>query len=175
MSCITNEPKHKNGILQAIREQLEHRAMWLYLLCDEAQQKGLAWEDFAETAIRRCGFFQGMNLVKKGKTDSFKGLKSTLFTLPARLVFEMDIVESTDETLSIDFHYCPLVKAWQKLGCTDEEIGQLCDIAMCGDRGIAASYGGRLELPKTIAHGDSHCEIRFKKGYESGKKEDEHP
>ena len=45
MSCITNEPKHKNGILQAIREQLEHRAMWLYLLCDEAQQKGFAWED----------------------------------------------------------------------------------------------------------------------------------
>lgn len=82
MSCITNEPKHKNGILQAIREQLEHRAMWLYLLCDEAQQKGLAWEDFAETAIRRCGCFQGMNLVKKGKTDSFKGLKAPC--LPCR-------------------------------------------------------------------------------------------
>lgn len=173
MSCITNEPKHKNGVLQAIREQLEHRAMWLYLLCDEAQKKGLTWEDFAGTAIRRCGCFQGTNLVKKGKTDSLKGLKRTLFSLPARLVFEMDIVESTDEELFIDFHYCPLVKAWQKLGCTDEEIGRLCDIAMCGDRGIAASYDGRLELPKTIAHGDSHCEIRFKKGCKPEKREAE--
>lgn len=39
MSCITNEPRHKNGVLQAIREQPEHRAMWLYLLCDEAAEK----------------------------------------------------------------------------------------------------------------------------------------
>ena len=29
---IVNEPKNKNGLLQAIREQLEHRALWMYLL-----------------------------------------------------------------------------------------------------------------------------------------------
>ena len=29
MSRITNEPKHKNAVLRAVREQLEHRAMWL--------------------------------------------------------------------------------------------------------------------------------------------------
>ena len=34
------------------------------------------------------------------------------------------------DTLYLDFHYCPLVKAWQKAGCTDEEIARLCDIAM---------------------------------------------
>ena len=51
-----------------------------------------------------------------------------LFTKPAQLVFEMDILESTDNTLNIDFHYCPLVKAWQKAGCTDEEIAALCGI-----------------------------------------------
>ena len=31
---IVNEPKYRNGLLQAIREQLEHRALWMYLLCD---------------------------------------------------------------------------------------------------------------------------------------------
>ena len=36
---ITNEPKYRNGLLQAIREQLEHRALWMYLLCDEAKKK----------------------------------------------------------------------------------------------------------------------------------------
>ena len=166
MSRIKNEPKHKNGILQAIREQLEHRAMWLYLLCDEAGKKGLKWEDFGCEAVRRCGCFQGAGLVKKGGTDSLKGLKKTLFTKPAQLVFEMKIRESEDDRLSIDFHYCPLVKAWQKQGCTDEEIERLCDMAMCGDRGIASAYGARLELPKTIARGDDICEIRFKKGLE---------
>lgn len=38
MSIVKNEPKYKNGLLQAIRAQLEHRAHWLYLLCDEASK-----------------------------------------------------------------------------------------------------------------------------------------
>ena len=36
MSNVKNDPKYKNPVLQAIRAQLEHRAFWLYLLCDEA-------------------------------------------------------------------------------------------------------------------------------------------
>ena len=36
---IVNEPKYKNGLLAAIRDQLEHRALWMYLLCDEAAKK----------------------------------------------------------------------------------------------------------------------------------------
>ena len=161
MSIVKNEPKYKNGLLQAIRAQLEHRAFWLYLLCDEASKRGLDPKDFGSAAIKRCGLSQGAGLVKKGKTDSLKGLRKTLFTKAAQLVFEMDIIESTDDKLSIDFHYCPLVKAWQKQGCSDEEIALLCDHAMCGDRGIAESFGCRLELPATIAKGDDVCKIRF--------------
>jgi hypothetical protein len=161
MSMIVNEPKIRNPLIAAIRELLEHRALWLYLLCDEAAGKGLAWEDFAPEAIRRCGLHQGGVLVKKGGTTSLKGLKKTLFTLPARWVFEMKIRECTDDRFAIDFHYCPLVKAWQKQGCTDDEIARLCDIAMCGDRGIAASYGCVMDLPQAIARGDDACRIRF--------------
>ena len=40
MSNVKNDPKYKNGLLQAIRAQLEHRAFWLYLLCDEAKKRG---------------------------------------------------------------------------------------------------------------------------------------
>ena len=43
----------------------------------------------------------------------------------------------------------------------DEEICRLCDHAMCGDRGIAESFGCELELPATIARGDDLCQIRF--------------
>ena len=39
---IKNEAKIKNPLIVAIREQLEHRALWMYLLCDEAKKKGLA-------------------------------------------------------------------------------------------------------------------------------------
>ena len=161
MSIVKNEPKYKNGLLQAIRAQLEHRAFWLYLLCDEAQKRGLDPRDFGSAAVKRCGLSQGADLVKSCRTDSLKGLRKTLFTKPAQLVFEMDVLESTDDKLSIDFHYCPLVKAWQKQGCSDEEIRILCDHAMCGDRGIAESFGCELELPATIARGDDVCQIRF--------------
>lgn len=164
---ITNEPKQKWKPLQAIREQLEHRALWLYLLYDEAKKKGLNPSTFAPDAITRCGVMQGGNLVKKGHTDSLKGLKKTLFGVAAQLVFEMSIRKSTDEELSIDFHYCPLVKAWQKAGASDEEIANLCDIAMCGDHGIGSCYGARLDLPKCIAKGDDICALRYVKEHPS--------
>ena len=148
MSIVKNEAKYKNPLLAAIREQLEHRAYWLYLLCDEAGKRGLD---------------HGMRHVKKGNTDSLKGLKKVLFTKPAQLVFEMDVLKSTDDELNIDFHYCPLVKAWQKAGCTDEEIAVLCDIAMCGDHGIGECYGAVLDLPECIAKGDDVCSLRYHK------------
>ena len=163
MSKVKNEAKLKVKLLQSIREQLEHRALWLYLLCDEAKKRGLDPKEFASDAIKRCGLTHGDNLVKKGKTDSLKGLKKTLFTKAAQWVFEMKVLESTDDKLSIDFHYCPLVKAWQKAGCSDEEIAMLCDIAMCGDHGIGECYGSVLDLPKCIAKGDDICSLRYHK------------
>jgi len=164
MGKIDNTPKWNNFLLKAIRGTLEHRATWLYLLLKEAEKRGLAWEEIGPPAIRACGNLHGRDLVKAGGTDSLVGLKKTLFTLPARLVFEMTILESTDECLAIDFGHCPLVAAWQKLGCSDEEIARLCDIAMEGDRGIADGYGGVLELGETIAHGHKRCQVRFVKG-----------
>ena len=159
---IKNNAKIKNPLIRSIRELLEHRALWMYLLCDEAKKKGLPPEEYASEAIKRCGIYQGAELRKKaGGGDSLKGLKNTLFSKFAQWVFEMDIKRCTDDNLDIDFHYCPLVKAWQKQGCSDEEIELLCDHAMCGDRGIAESFGCTLQLHKTIAKGDEICEIRF--------------
>lgn len=163
MSKIINEPKHHFSVLQSIRGTLEHRAQWLYLLCDEAYQKDLHPVDFAYDATHRCGCFQGKDLVKKGGTNSLQGLKKTLFTKPAQLVFEMKVLNCDNDHLDIDFHYCPLVKAWQDMGCDDEQIALLCDIAMEGDRGIAQAYGCTMEIGKTIAKGDGMCEIRFKR------------
>ena len=162
MSAIHNEAKIKNPLIVAIREQLEQRALRMYLLCDEARKKGLPPEEYAPEAIHRCGLYQGGKLREKaGGGSSLKGLKKTLFSKFAQWVFEMEIRRCDDDHLDIDFHYCPLVKAWQKQGCSDEEIRMLCDQAMCGDRGIAESFGCVLELPATIARGDDICQIRF--------------
>lgn len=163
MSKIVNVSKRNNYVIKSIRGTLEHRATWLYLLLKEAEKKGVKWEDIGYAATHACGNMQGKDFSEQAKTKSFKGLKKVLFTLPAQMVFDMKILECTDDTLSIDFEYCPLVAAWQKLGCTDEEIARLCDIAMEGDRGIAESFGGKMELGETIATGYKKCQIRFKK------------
>lgn len=171
MSKIVNEAKIRFPLIVAIREQLEHRALWMYLLCDEAAKKGLNAEEYAPAAIRRCGLYQGANLRRKaGGGESLRGLKKTLFSKFAQWVFEMDIKRCDEDHLDIDFHYCPLVKAWQKQGCSDEEIAKLCDHAMCGDRGIAESFGAVLDLQSTIAKGSDLCRIRFKREEREEKK-----
>ena len=160
--AVINEPKIKNPLITGIREQLEHRALWMYLLADAAEKKGLPAEDFVPEAIRQCGLYQGnLHRQKAGGGTSLKGLKKVLFTKFAQWVFEMKIRRCDDDRLDIDFHYCPLVKAWQKQGCTDEQLCRLCDMAMCGDRGIAESFGCELDLPRTIARGDGICRVRF--------------
>lgn len=163
MSKIKNVPKNHFPLFVAVRELIEQRAAWLYLLCDEAKKKGLAMADFAPAAIKRCGIGEGRHLIKKGNTNTLKGLKKTLFSWSAQQVFEMDVVNSTDDELELKFHYCPLVSAWQKCGCTDEEISELCDCAMCGDRGIGEAYGAKLDLTQTIANGDDVCHLRYYK------------
>ena len=163
MTKIGNKPKRNNFLIRAIRGTLEHRATWLYLLLKEAEKKGVQWEEIGPAAARACGHIHGKELVHLGGTSSLKGLKKKLFTKPAQIVFEMKVLESTDDRLIIDFGYCPLVAAWQKLGCTDEEISRLCDIAMEGDQGIAESFGGKLDLGETIANGHNRCQVRFVK------------
>lgn len=84
MSKIVNEARIKNKLIVRIRELLEHRAFWLYLLVDEAEKRGLDPEKFASAAITRCGISQGTDLQKKSGTKSLKGLRKTLFTRAAR-------------------------------------------------------------------------------------------
>jgi hypothetical protein len=163
MSTIKNHPKYNNKIIKAVRGTLQHRAAWLYLILDESAKNGVNSENSAKSAVRRCGCFQGEQLTKDAGTTSLKGLRKKLFNFPARMVFEMKILACTDDRLDIDFHFCPLVAAWQELGASDEEIEKLCNIAMEGDRGIANSFGSELELGKTIAKGDNKCEIRFRR------------
>ena len=67
------------------------------------------------------------------------------------------------DTLEVEFHYCPLLKAWQKMGYDDEKLAKLCDIAMDGDRGIAAGLGCTIDITDTLAKGCPTCKIAYHK------------
>ncbi|OYO91811.1 hypothetical protein CG709_12675 [Lachnotalea glycerini] len=126
----------------------------------EAKKKGLDY-DFARDAIKACGCFHGDT--KYTKTEDLAVFAPEFINENVRNIFEMDTTLSEDE-FNIEFHYCPLVAAWRKLTEDEEEIAMLCDIAMDGDRGIASTFPNfEFQLGKTIAKGDSICEVCFKK------------
>jgi hypothetical protein len=161
MSKITNVPRNIDPIVAIYRSMIGHRALWMYLMLDEAKKAGLT-DDFTEKAIYRCGVIHGEATAKPADTQSLKNLlKESFKEDTVQKVFEMDILECTDDYFAVDFHYCPLVAEWMKQGAREEEMPRLCELAMMGDRGIAEAYGCTLELPQTIAEGADTCQIRF--------------
>jgi hypothetical protein len=174
---IKNDAKKNGFLVRNLRNFFEHRALWMYFLIDEARKKGVKPESFAPAAIRRCGIYHGMRALtgkdvpvqaagKNGNNvngANCRMLQKKLFPPAGKAIFEMEFLALSDDAFDVDFHYCPLVNAWKKQSCTDEEIDKLCDWAMEGDRGIAEAFGCSLELKKTIAKGEGVCEIRFKR------------
>lgn len=161
---IVNHSEETRDEILAMRGMFEHRALWLYYLLEEAKKKGhVDWEEL-RGAIRKCGVYQGKDLhTACGADNSCVRFKNTWLPDSCLALFDMEIVRLDEDHLHIDYHYCPLVKAWQKLGCSDEEIARLCEIAMDGDRGIADSMGYTFQLDTAIARGDSVCAVRFER------------
>jgi hypothetical protein len=148
------------------RRAIEHRATWMALLFDEARKSGVDIEAIARRAVGRCGSYHGKELFQKKMTspEDLIAFEEVFCTELGMRTFEMEIVKRDAEALSLEFHYCPLVSAWNKQGFSDEDIALLCDIAMEGDRSIAGVFSSfEFTLGTTIAKGDSVCEICFSK------------
>jgi hypothetical protein len=165
-----NSTVSEDQLVQEIRKAIEHRATWMYFLLQEAEKRGLDWDDFAREAVSRTGALHGQ--AKRGKIsdpDSLVEFSENFAGGTSRKVFEMEVVAQDENRYHLDFHYCPLVAAWEKLGASQEEIEQLCDIAMDGDRGIAEQFPAfEFSLGKTIAQGHPVCQIRFDKNTGDG-------
>ncbi len=159
---MTDKPTH---LVSEVRKAIEHRATWMYMLLKEARERGLDWDDFAREAVRKTGSIHGQLKLDKMKDPASMEEFQTVFAGEvSRGVFEMEVVKADAEGYHLDFHYCPLVSAWEKLGASPDEIEHLCDIAMDGDRGIADEFDNfEFSLGHTIAEGGQVCQIRFDK------------
>jgi hypothetical protein len=164
---IVNKPSSTGDPrVEDLRGAIEHRAAWFFLLIDEARKKGLDLS-FAHDAIFRCGCFHGDG--KFPKTDDLRVFGKAFANDNVVKIFEMDVQENTKDRFYVEFHYCPLVAAWQKLGASEEFIRDLCDIAMDGDRGIVSRYENfEFHLGETIAKGDKACQITICGGNKAG-------
>ena len=158
---IKNTPSKSDPRTDLLRGAIEHRATWYALMIAQAQKAGLD-KSFAGKAVFSCGQFHGKS--KYPRTDDLKVFADAFANQDVVNCFEMEILKNDGEHLDIDFHYCPLVEAWKKLGIPEEEMPALCDMAMDGDRGIISTYDNfEFALGKTIAKGDDVCEIRINK------------
>jgi len=164
MSRITNKSTIDEGKIVLARSCIEHRATWMALTYEEMEKRGLNAEEITRAAVHRCGNMHGLNFRAQCKNPKdLRDFNTVFLTEDGRKNFEMDVVGVDADNIKVEFHYCPLVSAWKKLGLSDERIALLCDIAMDGDRGIAESMGIVLDLTDTIAKGCKVCKLHFHK------------
>ena len=157
MSIKHNEPKFTDPATMACRGAVEHRATWMALLYDQAKKQGA-------DAEKMC-HIHGDNMYKPQCEDpeSAADFGKAFFSGQGAKNMEIDVLEATHDDLVAEFHQCPLVQAWEKLGYEGKELELLCDMAMDGDRGIADQMGLTLDITKTIAAGDGCCHLHFHK------------
>jgi hypothetical protein len=164
MSDIKNVAGPVDEVGEVNRAQIKHQATWMGLIYDEMVKAGIDAEPIIRRAIKRCGRIHGENFKKRctdpGNCEDFK--KVFLTDLGVK-TFDMRPINVDKNSLNVDFHYCALVNAWQKLGFDDKTCKLLCDMAMDGDRGIAEIMGLQFDLGKTIAQGCPDCKLHFHK------------
>jgi hypothetical protein len=160
-----NTPKLTDEVTAALRTQCAKRACTMALMLDEANAAGAAGTGHARRAVYKYGAFGGQDILKKMKDPSdLKEFAKHFGVGLDQQIYEMERVAEDDRRLYVDFHYCPYVAEWLKIGRKHEEIGELCEIAMEGDRAIGETFPAfKFTLGDTIAKGGKVCQIRFDK------------
>lgn len=155
--------------LKILRDAFEDRALWLYFLYEEMKRSfgEVRAREISKLAIRKYGTLKGDRAVKAG-------LKTPKDWITAHNTGGNHCIFSSSTAVNgtigeQKFFYCPLVEAWKKVGCTKEEIKDLCDIAMEGDYGMADAMGIKMEIPKRIATGNDCCQFILKESKNQGK------
>ena len=164
MSNIRNESNPVDELTEVNRAQIEHRATWMALIYDEMVKAGIDAEPIIRRAIKRCGQFHGENIKKRcADSGNCEDFGKAFITDLGKKTFDMRPVSVDKDSVSVDFHYCALLNAWQKLELDDKTCALLCDMAMDGDRGIAEAMGLKFDLGHTIAQGCPDCKLHFHK------------
>lgn len=159
MSYCSKGTVSRGELTEAVRRAIEDRATWFKLLLDNAQKGGVNAEELARKSIFEFGKMKGARMNPTTDLQSFvKEFANPIVTD----VFQMEIKEAGPEKAVIEFNYCPLMQAWDRLGATPEEHDRLCDWAMEGDRGLMTRFPGfDLDIQTRKGKGDPVCRLVF--------------
>ena len=152
-----------DAVTNARRSAFELRATWMAEFYLEAKKDGIDLEPIMRRAIRKVGSRNGQAELDAQGGDLCVSCFGKNFMKVPGTTFEMQPTRYSNGEFDVDFHYCPLLTAWQKLGLDQETCALLCDIAMEGDRGMSETLGLDFQLPQRISMGDDVCTLCFKK------------
>jgi predicted ArsR family transcriptional regulator len=151
-------------VVDILRGAIAHRATWTGLTYVKADLAGRVdeAEKFIRDAISETGEVQGAAIRSRcSDPHNVACFAETFLTPNLQKAFEIEYKSRTDDKVELEFHHCPLLKAWQDLGFDQPTCEKLCDMAMDGDRGIARAMGFDFHLGGTLAKGCSTCEVSF--------------
>jgi len=154
---MANKKYTEKELTDSIRAAIEDRATWFYLLLKAAEEEGVDEDKIAKNAITKFGKFKGKNFDDVKTPGDFV---TRLSEGNNTLAFDIQKVVANENRGELIFRYCPFVELWKKLGCSKEEIENLCKMANYGDYGILSCIDGlKLEFPKMISKGDEYCQV----------------
>ena len=146
-----------NKTVQYLREAIADRAIWFYLLIEELKKEEYPAEKIARRAIFNFGCLKAEKMKDTNELKTFIG---EFTASPGQEVFAMEVKELDSQRAVLEFQHCPLVKAWQDLGCTVEETDYLCEWAVEGDYGVISQFPDfDLDIESRIGAGAKCCRL----------------
>ncbi|WPC43588.1 L-2-amino-thiazoline-4-carboxylic acid hydrolase [Clostridium sp. JS66] len=144
-------------LTKAIRGAIGDRATWFYLLLKAVKEEGIDADKIAKKAITEYGKMKSKNFKD---VNGAKDFATQLVGGVTKCAFGAEIAAAGDKKSELKFSHCALVEAWKQLGCSKDEIVELCRMANYGDFGIASSFDGiELDFPKMLSKGDECCHV----------------
>jgi len=165
MSKVSNVAHVTDNVVCNVRRgAIEQRGRWAAAFYLEAKKQGIDLEPIMRAAIHRIGVESGEKEKAAFEGELNAGTYADYFVNKKSVpeTFEKKLVSASDEEAVVTLNYCALLKAWQNMGMSDEELALMCDIAMEGDRGIAEGLGLDFDLEGSLADGCKCCTLRYK-------------
>lgn len=165
MSKIKNEWPTEMREALLYRNTLASSAQKSALNALEFEKRGIPYEDVYRTTSRQLA--QKNAEMFRGRMTNPEDLRQWGEAMTAAQMgveaFGMEVLESTEDCFAMDMHFCPHLKGWQQIGCSDEMCAKLCDLAMEGDFAMAEAMGYELENPLRLANGDCACRVIYRR------------
>ena len=146
---------------QILDHAIEDRAEWfwrLYTAFKEVNPEKA--REACEKVILEFGQRKGrkMNLPAAANAQQFiEGVANG----PAFYSFDMVYDKLSPDDSGLKFYACPFLEVFEKLGLSKDEQWELCQIANCGDFGMASLFPHlQMEFPEYLSRGDSCCHMR---------------